>query len=436
MLDGMTTQRVPGPSTPVARAAPVPRSPTERWETFFRWGPYGLLAVASAISATTATDFMSPGQVHAAVVLFVAAMTLQLWWGAVRPEQPHLRSRAGYVYYVVRTALAFVGSLLNPFLAIYALIGYFEAPRLLPDRWVKVGLFTTAVTMAGSQSGGLPPQGPLDWVVFGAMFALNAGLGVIFGHLGEKEAEEAAAQAATITELERTNARLEQALAENAGLHAQLLVQAREAGVDDERRRLAAEIHDTLAQGLTGIITQLQAVEDTGDRALAREHLRRAQALARHSLSEARRSVQDLSPYALTQHALHEALEKAVAEWGKRTGVDAEFTVTGAAEPLHDEIEASLLRIAQESLANTARHARASRVGITLSYMDGEVTLDVRDDGRGFAPDAVGPGTASGGFGLGGMRARAERLAGRVDVESEPGQGTAVSVRVPLVRHG
>jgi signal transduction histidine kinase len=145
--------------------------------------------------------------------------------------------------------------------------------------------------------------------------------------------------------------------------------------------------------------------------------------------------VHDLGPGALEHDALHEALKKTVAEWSVRTGLRAEFTATGTVVPLHDEIEATLLRIAQEALANAAQHARATRVGVTLSYMDDEVTLDVRDDGRGFDPLTLPPRGASGGFGLGGMRARAERLAGTVDIESEPGIGTAISAHVPLVRN-
>lgn len=145
--------------------------------------------------------------------------------------------------------------------------------------------------------------------------------------------------------------------------------------------------------------------------------------------------MQNLSPVALAEASLPEALKKLVAEWSAEAGVRAEFTVTGTAEPLHDEVEATLLRIAQEALANTGRHAAASRVGVTLSYMDDEMTLDVRDDGRGFDPLALPPRSTDGGFGLGGMCARAERIAGTVAVESEPGHGTAVSARVPLVRH-
>lgn len=405
------------------------------WAAFHRYGPYALLGIATLAACATARALhMSRYELAAAAALTVAGAVLQLWWGHAARTRPE-PSKAGACYYALHWALAFALTWLNPFYAFYAVTGYFGAERLLPRRLVRIGLLATAVTMSGSQSGGLPPDGPVGWVVFGALFGVNVTLVIVFTHLAALEDERAVEQAETIRELEHTNVRLQQALDENAALHAQLLVQAREAGVADERRRLAAEIHDTIAQGLAGIITQLQVVSVTRTPDAAREHLARAQELARHSLGEARRSVQNLSPVALTDDSLPEALKKLVAQWSAETGVRAGFTVTGTVEPLHDEVEATLLRIAQEALANTGRHAGAARVGVTLSYMDGEMTLDVRDDGRGFDPLALPPRSAEGGFGLGGMCARAERIAGTVAVESELGHGTAVSARVPLVRH-
>ena len=176
-------------------------------------------------------------------------------------------------------------------------------------------------------------------------------------------------------------------------------------------------------------------VTNTPDPDVARTHLQRAFDLARHSLGEARRSVHNLAPVALADAGLPEALKTTVAEWGERTGVRAEFTLTGTAEQLHEEVAATLLRIAQEALSNAARHARASRLGVTLSFLGDEVILDIRDDGTGFDPVALPARTGSGGFGLDGMRARAERIAGSLTVETEPGHGTALSARVPLVRH-
>lgn len=436
--NGGTAAPVPGPR--ILRTPPPPgppRSPAlQSWDrTFRRWGGYALLGLGILTSAVSADRLLPGNEAYVAGALVPAALALQVWWSRAGHRLPP-QAPTGQLYYLVRYLLAFVLTWLNPFFAVYAVLGYFDAVHLLPRRFLRTGVLATAVIMAGSQSGGLPPASPVHWVAFAALYVLNATLVLVFGRIAAQEAEHSAVKAATITELERTNARLALALEENAGLHAQLLVQAREAGIADERRRLAAEIHDTLAQGLAGIITQLEAATESSDPVTARAHARRAAALARDSLGEARRSVHDLSPGALEHAALPDALRTTVEEWSAVAGVRAEFTVTGTAEPLHDEVEATLLRIAQEGLSNTRRHAAASRVGVTLSYMGDEVTLDVRDDGRGFDPGELPPHRHTGGFGLGGMRARAERIAGTVDIESEPGRGTAVSARVPLVRHG
>ncbi|MFD7067758.1 sensor histidine kinase [Streptomyces sp. NPDC059913] len=412
------------------------KSPDVGWDRFFRYGPYGMLGLGTALAALSAPLLMNRADLRNAAVLVPVTLALLLWWGRSGPGAPD-KGWAARAYFTVRTVLAFALTWCNPFFSVFASLGYFDAARLLPGRAVRPGLLATAVILAAAQSGsGLPPASTMNWIAFGALFVLHATITMTFANIGDREADHARVQATTITDLESANARLEQALAENAGLHAQLLVQAREAGVADERRRLAAEIHDTLAQGLTGIIAQLQVVSSIGDTdpELARTHLDRAAALARHSLGEARRSVHDLVPAALAHDDLPGALKRTVAGWGERHGVRAGFTVTGTVEPVHDEIAATLLRIGEEALANAARHADASRVGVTLSFMDDELTLDVRDDGCGFDPDALPPYSGAGGFGLGGMRARAERVAGTVEVETEPGRGTAVSARVPLVR--
>ncbi|WP_425442666.1 sensor histidine kinase [Streptomyces indicus] len=415
-------------------AATAHRRVEERWEAFLRWGPYSMLGVSAVLVFGSAGQLMpSAAELWAAAGLFAAGLLLELWWS--RNHRGHATpTPASACYYTVRWALAFALSWLNPFAAFYAALGYFGAERHLPHRWVPLGLFASAVTIAGSQSGGFPPPSAARWGLFGAILSIHVALFWVFSKLNTYENQRTQVHLATIAELERTNTRLQQALDENAALHAQLLVQAREAGVADERRRLAAEIHDTIAQGLTGIIAQLQVVANTDDHALARAHLDRAADLARASLGEARRSVHNLGPAALQDQGLAEALKQTVAEWSARTGVRAEFTVTGTAEPLHDEIEGTLVRIAQEALSNAARHASATRLGVTLSYMDDEVALDVRDDGAGFDPLALPRRSGSGGFGVDGMRARAERVAGTVEIESEPGFGTAVSARVPLVR--
>ncbi|MER6080275.1 sensor histidine kinase [Streptomyces sp. NPDC001833] len=407
--------------------------------SFDRWGPWALLAagvVAAAISARAiGTD--RPG-LEVCAVFVPVAVALQ-WYSARTRRRRQAPSRAGAVLYLARWAVAFMLTWANPFFALYAVTGFYTASRELPRRLLLPGLFLTSVTMSGSEIGGWPPYGLVRWVGFLLILAVNVGMASVFTRYADQEQARAVVQAETIDELERTNTALQQALDENAALHAQLLLQAREAGVADERRRLAAEIHDTIAQGLAGIIAQLQVVINTPDPEVAEEHVGRALALARHSLGEARRSVHNLAPIALEHDGLPEALQKTVAEWSERTGIRAEFTVTGTAEQLHEEVAATLLRIVQEALSNTARHAHASRVGVTLSYLGdfpgGEVILDIRDDGTGFDLLAVPARSRAGGFGLDGMRARAERIAGSLTVESEPGLGTALSARVPLVRH-
>ncbi|MFJ9820604.1 sensor histidine kinase [Streptomyces sp. NPDC101151] len=414
-----------------------------RWEQLHTWGPYGLLGISTVLGVASADPHTGPAKWYTAWALIGSAVLLQLWWHGTRSRRPgrgRTPTPAGTGYYAVRWALAFALTWLSPFFAFYAATGYMDADELLPRPWRRLGLLASAATVAGAQAGGLPFGSGLQWVVFAGLLVANSGLQMAIAHLTEQEALRTRNRTETI-------AALQQALDENAALHAQLLVQAREAGVADERRRLAAEIHDTIAQGLTGVIAQLQVVANAPDPDIARTHLERASALARHSLGEARRSVHNLAPVALEHDGLPEALTKTVAEWGERVGVQAGFTVTGTVEQLHEEVAATLLRIAQEALSNTSRHARATRVGVTLSFLGDEVILDIRDDGRGFDPLAVparslphsrfrsSGGTPIGGFGLDGMRVRAERIAGSLTVESEPGHGTALSARVPLVRH-
>ncbi|TDC79788.1 sensor histidine kinase [Streptomyces hainanensis] len=404
-----------------------------RWAVFDRWGPHVLLGCGLVLAGATSEELgMTRAGWYATAALAVAAVALELGWqrGSGKP------STAGAWYYFTRWAISLALTWFNGFFGVYAVIGYFTADRVLPDRLVRPGLVATAAVMASSNLGG--PAQLHSWptlTVFAALFGVHLSLVAVFSHLGAKEQAQAEARASLIKELERTNATLQQALDENAALHAQLLVQAREAGVADERRRLAAEIHDTIAQGLIGIITQLQAVSLVPDPELARGHVDRAAALARHSLGEARRSVANLAPVALASDPLPAALRKTVDDWSDRAGVPAEFTLTGREREPHHEVSATLLRIAQEALSNAARHGRPSRVGVTLTFFGQEVTLDVRDDGLGFDPAALPERTGAGGFGLASMRARAERVAGSLTVESEVGQGTAVSARVPLLSH-
>ncbi|MER6364683.1 sensor histidine kinase [Kitasatospora sp. NPDC001527] len=210
------------------------------------------------------------------------------------------------------------------------------------------------------------------------------------------------------------------------------------AGVLAERERLAREIHDTLAQSLTSIQLLLRAAQ----RALpertdaAAEYVEQARQAAQDNLDEARRFVRALTPPALESDTLPVALERLCATTSARSGLPVRLHVCGERVRLPVPHEVALLRIAQSALGNTVRHAGATHAEVTLSFMAGEVSLDVVDDGAGFDPAAVrGPAAAAegeGGFGLPSMRARARALGGTFAVESAPAEGTALAVLLPV----
>ncbi len=211
----------------------------------------------------------------------------------------------------------------------------------------------------------------------------------------------------------------------------------REAGVLGERQRLAHEIHDTLAQGFNSIVMNLQTAErrlPPGSES-ARHTLDVARNTARESLAEARRLVWALRPEALDRHSLPEAIEMLAGRWSEESGITAGATVTGSPRQLPPEVEAALLRTAQEALSNVRKHARARRVMLTVSYMEDVVALDARDDGVGFDSGEKMSEVrdhSSGGFGLRAMRERIEQLGGTVQIESAPGEGTSLVIELPV----
>jgi signal transduction histidine kinase len=146
-------------------------------------------------------------------------------------------------------------------------------------------------------------------------------------------------------------------------------------------------------------------------------------------LEEARRMLAALRPEVLEQRGLPEALGRVCDDWSRRTGIASSLSVTGAPEPMHPDIELTVLRGTQEALTNVARHSGARTAAVTLSYMEDVLVLDVQDDGRGFVPGAA----AGVGYGLTGMEERARRLRGSFSVESTPGEGTTVSMTLPMV---
>lgn len=196
---------------------------------------------------------------------------------------------------------------------------------------------------------------------------------------------------------------------------------------------MAREIHDTLAQGFVGISSQLDAVALAmpEERSKARQYLDLARKMARHSLTEARRSVMDLRASVLEGQDLAAALHSGAQIWTAGSGVEVHVDVTGASNGLPPEYEQHLLRIAQEAVTNVLKHARASQVWVKLHTEARRLYLRIIDNGSGFEQEDVFSSLA-GHFGVIGMRERAERLGGEMHLKSHPGEGTQVEVTVPL----
>lgn len=207
----------------------------------------------------------------------------------------------------------------------------------------------------------------------------------------------------------------------------------RELALVEERNRLAREIHDSLAQGLTAIIWQVNASEATvrtgGDPAV--ECLEQLRNLARECLQEARRSVWDLRSGSLQGRSLVEVLEQETAK-NKQPRLHLSFTATGTERVLPAGVESALLRICQEAMANVLKHSGAAGATVSLIFHEATVKLIVADDGIGFDPDLPTPRDRElGGFGLISMRERAHLLGGELRVESAESQGTRIEATFP-----
>ncbi|WP_327279363.1 MULTISPECIES: sensor histidine kinase [unclassified Streptomyces] len=413
---------------------------------------FGLLALAAGRAVTDSAP--RAGWVVAACAVLAAVYAAGVLAPVVRRSP-----RAGAVWLAALGA-AWAGLLVvSPDGLWIAFPLYFLELHLLRLRW---GVTAVAVTACAAIGG---------FLAHSSTVTPGAFLGPLLG--GAVAVATVLGYQALYRESERRRELIEELIATRA----ELAAAERNAGILAERERLAREIHDTLAQGLSSIQLLLRAAErslaepapaphpdaptgpgtatarplsgaaqpgcaadaaaDAGagsagagpadPRAAALAHIGAAREAAQENLAEARRFVRALTPPDLEHGSLAAALERLCTA---APGPRVRFCLSGAPRVLPTPYEVALLRIAQSALANVVRHAGAGRAEITLTFMDASVTLDIVDDGNGFDPSSAPSG--EGGFGLPAMRSRAETLGGLFTVESAPGQGTAVAVTLPL----
>lgn len=385
------------------------RQREHRWNLAWAFVPYPLLVVAVVVSL--AVDGAGRRD-HLITVAVAGGLAAWHWWFVpAHPQWWERRLKTMAAYYLGVLAFTTVLLVRSDAFQLFVPACYVLAFVALPGWFAYLGVAAANVPLLLVVDGDLGSV----LIAFGVATPLAALIGGVIRAM-EREA----------IRRRELNSELVAMAAENARLQGLLVERAREAGVAEERARLAREIHDTVAQGLTGIVTQLEAVGEPPDPRV-RGRLDTARTLARTSLTEVRRSIDALRPGPLADARLGEAVRQAVTTWSEQQDVPATCTTTGTPLPVHSEVEVTLLRAVQEALSNVARHARATRVDVTLSYMEDVIVLDVRDDGTGF------DGLPSGGFGLVALRQRVGALGGSVDLESSPGAGTAVNVTVPVI---
>lgn len=424
---------------------------------------FTLLVPSRPIVLPVEVPILKPGEVALRVGLVLAVYACVLW--ALRPGRRHF----GEFLLLGGVGIAIVWALTQYYLPLLALgLVPVVARYWLSLRWtllvaaILVALsgwwslreplqLTLEVTFTQGPSGSVTwsalPQGTdypnieTSFFVFMAMLFAGYSLFALEVLVRESQARMA---------LESTQRKLEE--------------KSRQAGVLEERQRLAREIHDTLAQNFTSIVMHLEAAEaaitgeltpvaagraeslvsprsgvepppgrsltsESGSLNQVRAYLDQARATAREGLSEARRMVWALRPEVLEGASLPQALERVAQRWAEESGIRTEFTLTGEPQPLHPALEVALLRVTQEALANVRKHAQARRVNLTLSYLDDLVLLDIQDDGVGLQ---TGVPSMTGGFGLRSIRERVEALGGYCAIESERGVGTTVAVSLPV----
>ena len=385
--------------------------------TVVRWLPRILLVVTVALCALTIGSVTSE---RVFWILFGVALVTagwqELWmrWSLQRTGQRVLA-------FGVQWALGLTMVLLNPLASFFCFTGFMIAGTFFTGGPLILATLLVGMQVSLGQIGG-SAQLATSGVIYLVLVVVNFSIALAFITLSNRREEAVANRDAAVRELIVT----QQA---NEELQEQLVRSAHETGIRDERARLARELHDTVAQSLVAVITQLEAIDDRALTDGPRARVERSTGLAREALTEARRAVNALSPAALQDGQLPEVISGLLADRLGPGPIGGRVRVEGW--PRRTAHDAVLIRVCQEALSNICTHSGAREVTITLTYLDDETLLDVADDGVGFDPLALPRPSASGGHGLPGMAERVQLAGGRLTVESEPGAGTVISAAVP-----
>lgn len=389
----------------------------EKWEWLWNLIFYSslLIAIGLAIGTSEIVEIRWVVLALSTVMMIWHSVGMRLAYKHVTDWGNHVQYR--FIVIVVDIVLWFILVNISP-AYYFTLFGLFILVfRHLPTRYagVTAGLLTILMILEQliDSEDTFNLMNPYNWLL------IFAGLGsIIIGIWISAIIEQSTRRRDLIDQLEATRSEL--AAAE------------RREGVLEERQRLAREIHDTLAQGFTSIVMNLEAAEQAlpDNTIVLQKHLNQARSTARNSLDQARRVVQDLRPDLLEQQSLPDAIQRTANRWSEETDIPIAIHTTGQVMSMHPNIEVMLLRATQESLNNIRKHAQASDVQITLSYMSDVVMLDIQDNGVGMDRAETSP--YGGGYGLQAMRERAAQCGGSVMIESDPDEGTTLVVTIPL----
>lgn len=375
------------------------------WDVFFAVGLVALVVALVRQDGATATD---------KVVTVGALATMTAWYALYgRPNivaavQSVVRGR---IFMAVNLALLVLGVAFEPAMsfALFAVCPMaFMSLRLAEAIAYVIGVNLVPVAAVLAEEG---VDAAVRQLVPGTLFLML--FSVLMGTWIVRVVTQSQERAELIEELEQSREEIGRL--------------SREAGVAAERARLAAEIHDTLAQGFTSLVTLVQAAESELDRDTekARRHLTLAARTARENLTEARSLVAGLMPSALGTGSVDQAIRRQFERFAEETGISVTYQASGDSAGLPTVLEVVLLRMVQESLTNVRKHAKARNVTVSLQVNENSARLRVSDDGVGFDLDVPPDG-----FGLRGMRSRAAQVDGRLSVHTGP-DGTSVELEVP-----